>query len=385
MQRKAAIAAIAIAIMGASCANASGATGSAPTRATRLGASAPARSTTVAATRWRAIHIGSPGPLTTDAEGTVVVTGTRVVALRHDGTTQWSAPVTQLGIQYPALGAGLVVVSTVVDDGAKPSGSFVALDRTTGATRWRVPVVGEPGPVTITSTRVFAATTNGAIRALRRDGTDLWSVRLPVQISSRGNVAFDAATNTIGLVVHVDKGDWFLDLRDARDGHETGAFDLGAADPPSAVAAAGAGRLVVGDGETHELLRIDLHTRVAGAALRTSDGFDPASVPAVDRDLAVVVDRSGGVTAMDLGDGQQRWHADLSGPVLDTRPVISGDRVAVARWLGPVVMLGRADGRMLPFPRAADGVPASFSFDGDTVVESLRLARPDRVEAWSAP
>jgi hypothetical protein len=38
----------------------------------------------------------------------------------------------------------------------------------------------------------------------------------------------------------------------------------------------------------------------------------------------------------------------------------------------------------VPFGGAADGVPASFVLDGDVVVESLRLARPDRVEAWSA-
>jgi outer membrane protein assembly factor BamB len=379
MQWKAAIAAVAIAIMGTGCAKAAGAPAAAPTPPVAAG-DAPV------ATHWRAEHIGSPGPIAADARGTVVLTGTNVVALDHDGTTQWTAPVADLGIQYPALGAGLVVASTVVDDVHNAaSGSFVALDRVTGASRWRLPVTGEPGPVAVTSTRVFAATTNGVVRALRRDGTALWSVRVPGQISSRGNLAVDSETNTIAFVVRVEKGDWFLELRDTRDGHETGAFDLGASDPPSAVAAAGAGRLVVGDGDTHELLRIDLHGRKVGASVPAPDGFDPASVPAVAHDLAVVVDRGGHVTALGLTDGRERWHADLGGPVLDARPLISGDRVAVARWLGPVIILGRADGRSLPLAAPADGLSASFAFDGGLVVESLRLARPDRVEAWSAP
>jgi outer membrane protein assembly factor BamB len=385
MQWKATIAAAAIAILCASCANASGATPGAPTAKPRGGAAAPDVGTALAATHWRADHIGSPGPIAADSRGTVTLTGTSVVAIGHEGTVGWTTPIAQLGIQYPALGAGLVVVSTVVDDGGNTSGSFVALDRATGAPRWRLPVAGEPGPVTITSTGVVAATTNGVLRALRGDGRLLWSVQVPGQISSRGNLAFDPTTNTIGFVVLVDKGHWFLELRDAHDGHETGAFDLGAIDPPSGVAAAGSGRFVVGDGETHELLRIDLQDRKAGAALRTLDAFDPASVPAVDRDLAVVVDRGGRVTAMDLGDGHERWHADLGGPVLDARPLISGDRVAATRWLGPVVLFGRADGRSLGFDGAPDGVPASFTFDGNLLVEALRLARPDRVEAWSAP
>ena len=379
------MAAAAIALVCGACANASGATGSAAKASVRGGPPAM-NATALAATHWRADHIGSPGPITADAHGTVVLTGVNVVALDHDGTTQWTTPVPELGIQYPALGGGLVVVSTVVDDAhGAPSGAFVALDRTTGAIRWRLPVTGEPGPVTITSTRVFAATSNGVVRARRRDGAPLWSVQVPGQISSRGNLAVDAETDTLAFVVQVENREWFLDSRDAGDGHETGAFDLGAGDPPSAVAAAGAGRMVVGDGDTHELLRVDLHDRKVGAALPTDDGFDPASVPAVDHDLAVVVDRGGGVTAMDLGDGHERWHAALGGPVLDARPLISSDRVAVARWLGPIAVLGRADGRSLRFAGAPDGLPASFAFDGDRIVESLRLARPDRVEAWSAP
>src|SRR5262249_12878210 len=77
---------------------------------------------------WQASGIGSPGPLTADDGGTVMLTSDRVVALAPGGGVQWKARVSHLGIQYPVIDRDLVVVSTLVEHDNRREGVFVALD-----------------------------------------------------------------------------------------------------------------------------------------------------------------------------------------------------------------------------------------------------------------
>jgi outer membrane protein assembly factor BamB len=317
------------------------------TRATPSTRSAQVESAAHHDDEWPAALNDAPGPLTTDQRGTVVIAGdTHVVALDHDGHVQWRTAIANLGIEYPALGDGLVFVSTlpVGRGGAPATGRVVALERATGRERWHIDVYGEPDPVTVTGTTVFVATDRGEMLALALDGTPRWRTRLPGEVSSRTTIAYDRATNVLGIVVLAPHHGWLLALVDARTGTDRGGLELGAGDAPSAVAAAGDGRLVVGDGETAELTEIDLRRRVVAHALRTAGPFDPASQPVVRDGVAYVVDQTGTVTAMDLATGVQKWQT-----ALDT-------------------------------PRVA-GIPVAFARDRGRLVVSVRLADPDQVVA----
>ncbi len=356
----------------------------APTTMARVAADAP-RDPDVP--RWQFVPEDEPGAMTADAQGTVLLGGDRaVIALDHGGTVSWQVPLAGLGIEYPALGDGLVIVSTATGTGPDAGGAFVALDRSTGRRRWRMVVRGMPGPVTVAREHIFAATQEGQVFALSPTGHVQWRVDVGGVVASRGNLAYDPVSNTIATVGFVAHQGWMLFLIDATDGHDAGGLDLGATDPPSAAVAAGPRRFVVGDGDSHELLVIDLATRRVARAIRTPGAYDPSSVPAVDGDLAVVIDRDGTVTAADLGTGSVHWQAALDQPVLDARPLLGPGAVVVAPFASPLVAFARADGRAIPVPASrAPGVPVAEVLDGATLVVATRLADPGRVTGWPVP
>lgn len=337
---------------------------------------------------WSTPLSHAPGALTTDGDGTVVLGGhAQVVALDGEGRTRWRTDVDRLSIEYPALGAGLVVVSAdPAGDGA--TGAFVALDRRDGNVRWRVGVAEEPAAVTVTPVGVFAATTGGDLWSFSFDGRVRWRTHLAATITPRGAIAYDATTGVVALVV-ADARRWALVLRDAATGADRGGLALGAvgrAGPPSAVALAAPGRLMLGIGETHEVVLVDLRAGRVSAAVATTDAFDPSSVPAVAGDLAVVVDRSGTVTALDPATGARRWQARLDRPTLDTRPAVTAGSVAVTDWGRNLVVLDRASGRVRRSPASgAGGLAVAVGAGASRLVVALRLASPDRVEAWSVP
>jgi outer membrane protein assembly factor BamB len=312
----------------------------------------------------------------------------RVIAVAPDGSQQWDVEIADLGIQYPALDGDLVVVSTVIDHDDGTTGEFIALDRATGKERWRFAAIGEPGAVTFADGDVFAATDHGDLYRLTRDGDEKWHWNddVGISISSRGSIAYDETTDSIGVTVFVHERGWFMAVIDATTGRMNRAFDLGAGEPPSATVAAGDGRFVVGSGETHELLVVDLPAEEATLAVRTGGAFDPASQPLVDGDVAYVVDDTGTVTAIDLRRGALVWQRRLDAAVVDARPVLTEDALVVTPFLGPLTVLRRADGRPLPGPLGdLPGLPVGYGTSDGRLVVALRLARPARLEAWPAP
>jgi outer membrane protein assembly factor BamB len=207
-----------------------------------------------------------------------------------------------------------------------------------------------------------------------------------MSVSSRGALAYDEDTASIGVTVFVRDRGWYVAVIDARAGRMHHTFDLGAGEPPSATAAAGNGRFVVGSGETRELLVLDLHAEQATFGVRTGGAFDPASQPLVDGDIAFVVDDAGTVTAMNVRTGALEWQQSLDAAFVDVRPVLTHDAVVLAPYLGPLTVLRRADGRPVPGPfDDLPGVPVGYGRSRDRLVVSLRFASPPRVEAWRAP
>jgi outer membrane protein assembly factor BamB len=321
-----------------------------------------------------------PGPVSADAQGAVVLVGSdHVVALAPDGTRQWQATMRDVGVEYPALDRHLVVAST--------EHAIVALDRATGAARWQhgLPDVG--GPVALTASTVFATTDGRDVYAFDREtGAVRWHVHAPGTISSRGSLAYDDATHTLGVVIFMRGHGWYCDLLDARSGKETGAFDFGAGGPPSGVVAAGPARFVAAAGDTHELVVLDLRARKVTTAVRTAGAFDPATRPTVDGDFAVVVDDTGTVTAVDLADGRALWQRAVDGIALDARVELTATAVVVGGLGAPVTVLARADGRPASTPPRLDkGVPVGFAIGADHLFVSVRFGDPSGVAIAPAP
>jgi outer membrane protein assembly factor BamB len=339
---------------------------------------ARARSQAHASTAFVALP-DEPGAISADARGAVVLVGSQdVVAIAPDGTRQWRTAIDDVGIEYPALDRELVVVNA--------ERAVVALDRRTGDVRWRHATTSVGGPATITPSGIFIATEDGDVDAFDRDGNLRWHVRTPGTISSRGSIAYDETTHTIGVVIFMREHGWYCELLDARTGKETGAFDFGAGEPPSGVVTAGPERFVAGAGDTHELVVLDLRERRVTTAVRTPGAFDPAVAPSVDGDLAAVVDDTATVTLVDLAAGRAVWQRAVDGIALDARIALTTNAVVVGALGAPTTVLGRADGRpMADQPEVADGVPVGFAIGAGRLFTALRFGAPSGVRAQPAP
>jgi outer membrane protein assembly factor BamB len=300
--------------------------------------------------RWSVNLESAPGALAVDETGAVVtLDGDAVLALDGDGTQAWRTAVPGAGLDWPVIDGDIVVVPVSRPEGA----GCVALDRESGDVRWRVGV--GPGVIAASAVaggRVVCASADGTlVVADRASGDPRWSVKLaeyfggPVAISPRGSIAVDPETGRVGVVIRA-AGRWALACWDLATGADVGCtYDLGTGAPPSAVTADGAGTFVVGAGGVRRVMLVDLKANRLRATVPTDDAFDPASIPLVVRGLAIVVDRGGGVTAIDIASGAERWRADLGQPVLDARPVVAGGVVAVVDWTGRIHTFRLIDGR----------------------------------------
>jgi outer membrane protein assembly factor BamB len=312
--------------------------------------------------QWSVQLDDAPSAAAADAAGVVATSsGGTVRAFDRAGREAWRAAVTGAGLDWPVIDRDLVVVPITSDIGA----ACVALDRASGAARWRVDA--GPGIVAATAAggdRIVCASARGRLVAVdRATGAVRWSLDTeaffdagPVAISPRGAVAIDPAAHppmpsgsrtaagVVTVVLRV-RAHWIFSCWDLATGEEARCgLDLGGVAPASAVAAAGAAVFVVGSGSSHEVALIDVDARKVRAAVTTADAFDPSNIPLVAGGLAVVADRSGHVTAVEVASGRRRWQADLGFPVLDAKPVAAAGIVRIVDWTGRVHALSLADG-----------------------------------------
>lgn len=338
---------------------------------------APEPPTAWARPLWR-----EPSAIAADADGCVVGVGFReVVAVDPSGEVRWRAAVGGIGYEPPALDRDAVLVAAderfVPDrDGA----SVVLLDRATGAERWSVRA-GALAAVALGVDRAFAVTVDGELTAYDRvTGEALWVQHLPGTVSVAGNLALAGDGRVVASVWRDAAGRWGLDALDAASGALAWREPLGTTEPPSAAVAAG-DLVVVGDGSAPALRALDALDGTPRWSVGTPAPFDPTNVPAADGPLVVAADRSGTVTAVDVATGTPAWEAELGGVVLDGRPALTPDLVAVATWEGRLALIDPADGSVMwsGFP---GGFPVGLAALGDVVVGSVRLGDPGRVEAW---
>jgi outer membrane protein assembly factor BamB len=358
---------------------------------TAAGSCAPASRAREVRKRWTLTPDDPPGAAAVDAHGAVVtLEHGHVVALDRSGDEVWRAGLGDAGLNWPVIDRDLVVVPT---DGAgtDADGRCVAFDRATGTRRWTAQPGG--GPVAATAVGgefVVCAGEGGTLLAVDRStGATRWKVDIaalvhgPVAVSPRSAVAVDAAADRVRIAARVKQHWSVLCLHLSTGADATCSWDFGPTQPPSAivgragtavVGATIAGATVVGAGSepVPGIWLVDSATNRVRARIPTYDSFDPASVPAIVDGTAIVVDRSGGVTAVRVIDGTFRWRADLGGPVLDVAPSVAGAVVSVVDMVGAIHRFRLADGRPVDRPDDPGGAIAVVSDPAGTLRVTLR-------------
>lgn len=340
--------------------------------------------TAVASTqpRWVAPVTGWPSALAADRAGAVVLAGGgEVRALEPDGATRWRVDVPGAGLHPPALGRTTVLV------GARAR--IVALDRTTGATRWEAPApeAAAPHPVALAGGLALVGTETGALMALdAHTGETRWSVLYPGSIRSAPVVSLPHDTRSEGVVAATWHGGAEPRLR-ALD-LVTGAVRWDA--PLLAFASApvtSGGLVVVGEGDGHYAARV--------VARRVRDGVEawsapvPASfesgiIPAAAGGEVAVVDHFGTVTVLDATTGAVRTRTELEEPVLHTTVLLTGEDLVLTTHHGTIAVIDRESGRVRS-RGSLGGYPAAIARSGSDLLVAVRLRDPGRVESIPLP
>jgi len=322
---------------------------------------------------------GSPFALTVDADDAVVTAGRgRVVDLdTARGHERWHADVSDATFYEPALDDDTVLLSA--------GDRFVALERSSGAFRWEVPVGEQAGGVALAragSDPVALVTTeSGLVAALDgRGGQTRWTTRVAGQVTAAP--AVDPTTGTAALTW--SGGEPRLRVLDVATGAVRWESPIQSGSTAPVIVG---GVVVLGEGDGHFEARVVARDVASGAerwSVPVPAPFESSLTPGADGDDVVVADHFGTVTLVDARAGTPRWQTALGEPVLRTRVLLSRSSVVVATHGGAVVVLERGSGRVA---RRGDpgGFPVGIGTSGDRLVVALRLTEPERVEAEALP
>ena len=238
----------------------------------------------------------------------------KVVALRHDGTPAWEAPlgpfVTQHGGGHsPVVYGGLVIVANEQDG---PGSCLVALDRTTGAVRWKTPrksyrfsastpCVFRPqgGPEQL----VFTSWAHGMTAVDPADGAVLWEAEGVFEARTVGS---PVAANDAGLIV-------------ASCGEGGGGRALVAVRAPSRPGGK------------------------AEVAYKVTKAAPYVPTPLVRGGRLYVVADNGTATCAEVATGKVLWQQRLPGGTFFGSPVCAGDALFAVSKRGNLVAFAAAD------------------------------------------
>ena len=328
------------------------------------------------AVRWTTSLPDFPREVLADVGALFVLGDGHVTALApEDGRVRWQVAPGWLAWSGGLRGDTLMVA---LEDG------FVALDRATGAQRWRADAPGQAAAATLVAPPdgppiAVVTTLDGGVAGLDdRTGETRWSARVPGRPTQ-----VLAADDSSGSVALVSQHPETLRVLDAR----TGALRWEQALAPWVGApVVGAGLVIVGAGEDARHGTIHAYDLASGAPRwqTAMDGaFQPDLQPAVDGEDLFALDQYGDVTRIDVATGTLRWQTHLARQEVIARPTPMGDVVLVPAEPDEVVTLDRATGAIRARRRAA-GVPMRLTAVSELVVLTQRLAPGREVEAYSA-
>jgi outer membrane protein assembly factor BamB len=295
------------------------------------------------------------------------------------GRARWTAPVVGVRRYRPALGADRVAATSETE--------LVVLDRADGR---RVAAVAYPGPGpaavldTAAGRLVVAGSESGAVLALdATSGATRWSIAHPGAVTVAAQVA-----GPVVVAVWSSGDAATLRALDPATGLVRWETSIGAVAGPPAVT--GAGILVAGGDGIHTATLRNLDPATGALRWQTAlpgwwdDELEPAHDPVLDPATAYLLDGMGTVVAVDAGTGNLRWRQETGRTLVDGRLVVTPGAVVFASYDDELVVLDRVDGRI----RVAEpqrGVPVDLTTAADRLVVALRLASPSRVEARPEP
>lgn len=334
-----------------------------------------------------------PGTLTVHDGQVIVADGQGVVSIFavDDGSRGWEVRLdASTGEVLPAIDDHTVLLSAV--------DQFIALDRSTGVTRWSVPtdpdpttfdgltlagavaLVGDPGRA---DAPVIAVTTvdTGAVRGRRiDDGSEVWSVAGDGRLD--GPIAVHRPSGTV-MVISRQPGVVLVRALDGLTGRVLWSRQIApnTAAPvmagDSVIVAAGYDEGLGRPGTVRALAVVDGHQRWSTEVL---GGFESYQVPAVDSDgdeggdLALV-DRMGNAALIDLATGQVRWQHETDGVVIRGRVALTDGFVAYTNSKREVMVRRRSTGRRwgkIAIEELPRSVPTSIDHAGDRLFVGWR-------------
>lgn len=292
--------------------------------------------------RWTiALRGGAWGVAADGHGGVVVVDDGTVTAVTPAGREVWTARGVDVTEANPALGRDVVLVG-----GER---GVTALDRHDGRVRWHAE---PPGPVVAVGLAADLALAGGDAGVLTafdlQTGVVAWSVTRPGELWSAPRV--DPTSRSAVTTWHGGDAP-HVEVLDLATGASRWAASTASGAAAPVVAGEGDGALVVlASGDGHFGAGVEARSLVSGVVRWRAEvpaSFERAVEPVAGRHEVVVVDHFGTVTDLDLRDGHTRWQRTLGEPVLATRLALTRSRVVLTTYAGSLVVLGRADGRLV--------------------------------------
>lgn len=332
---------------------------------------------------WSATLPDYPQMMLRDPRGVIVIGSDWVSEVDvDDGDSHWRSRTVRLN-RWADVRGNTILVSA--------ESGFVALDRVTGADRWRTDTPETPGPVALvgpagTPAVAMVSTKEGGLVGLdSRTGKSRWSVRFPGYMG--GVPAPDDDSGLVATVWRQDDGGR-LRLIDASSGavRWEQALPLMSGSPIVAAGPGGRRMVIVGAGNGD----YDSEVRAYGltdGALRwrapVPASFQPALVPLADGQALYVMDQLSHVTRLDLATGARRWSTDTGSIATDGSPRRAGRAILVTNFSDDVLTLDRATGAIRARRRTV-GFPADLLVAGGQVVVAQRLVEQRHIQAFPA-
>lgn len=327
---------------------------------------------------WSNDLSADPTELLVNGDDAFVVTPTRVTVFGTDeGRLRWKTDVKNA---EPYIAANADTVLVAATDG------FEALDRRTGASRWRVGIddpadlgrtVGivraAGNEIAVTSTEhggvVGMDATTGAIR---------WSVA--VDGAPRGRMAVDEASGAVALLT-TDGEQVALRVLDAA----TGAVRWSRTLPRDTGVPAFVGDLLLigsGRGDSGTVQGVSAHDGVTRWSVPVDEGFEATKAPAIEGRHAIFVNSLGTVYSVDARSGRLAWTTHLPSPALADSPAIAGGLIVVHDTFAQVHTLDLRTGTLLA-SRASLGVPVGIGSAPNRIIYVQAQTQYGQVMAYA--
>lgn len=354
---------------------------------------------TAVALAWSKTLAHWPGTVTVSGSQVIVADGQGVISTYgvDDGTRGWEVRLDELtGEVLPAIDDHTVLLSAV--------DQFIALERTTGATRWSVPtdpapaagdgrslamgvaLVGDPSRAGAPAIAVTASDT-GVLRGRRiDDGSEVWAV------AGDGWLAGPMAVhNPSGAVVVISQTPHAALVR-VLDGL-TGATRWSREIAPDPAAPVIAGDVLIlaaggddGSGRAGWIESLDLATGRERWSTELPAGFEPYQVPAVDTAAGEValVDRMGTASLIELATGRIRWQVATEGVIIAGRVALTDGFMAFTNSKREVMVLERDTGRRwgkITRDQEPRSLPISIAHVGDRLFVGWRWVEGSPLDA----